>query len=634
MMRARQSRPSRTVALLAACVMVFLIFPGTAQAEDGDLAVLGVDTTTSPRISITVSTPPELSGAVLNASDFEVRESGALRKARVTGVPSDPFDVVMVLDTSGSMRGAALEASKAAATQLLVGLPPDVAVAIVGFGSAPYTVSGFSTDRTLLASQIERLEASGETALYDAVTVGSELAARAEKAALVLLSDGKDTASAGSFEQATTALVASKASFYAVLLQTAEQGIPALDALTVASSGQLLETTDPNALANIYGSIAGELSNQYILEIRAIGIGSIGFTIRAKSAGVAASGSTRIMVPPHNSITTEVIIAAPKVITIEEPGFAGKMPMLIIGLVALFVGLLVFGLLMFRPRDDPSQLTSNRAVKADGSSISELADRATSYAQEKLEKSGKAGHLNVALERAGIAMRPGEFVVLQLTVTFSAFALFYLLTNAIVGLVIAFATFFGVRYYINHKASRRRRKFGEQLDQTLPLIASGLRAGFGLMQAVDAVATESESPTSEEFRRVVTETRMGRDLVDSLQAMADRVDDDDFRWVVQAIDIHRQVGGDLAEVLDNVDKTIRDRNHVRRQVAAMSGEGRLSAIILFLLPLGMCVVLQFINPEYFGELTSSSAGIAMLIGGGVLMLLGGLWMRRITRLVF
>ena len=116
--------------------------------------------------------------------------------------------------------------------------------------------------------------------------------------------------------------------------------------------------------------------------------------------------------------------------------------------------------------------------------------------------------------------------------------------------------------------------------------------------------------------------------------MANRITSEDLQWVIQAIEIHRQVGGDLAEVLDNVHATIRDRNFIRRQIKALSAEGRLSAVILFILPFGMFGVVTVLNPGYLRELTNSSLGIAMLIVAAGLMTIGGFWLRRITRLVF
>jgi tight adherence protein B len=120
----------------------------------------------------------------------------------------------------------------------------------------------------------------------------------------------------------------------------------------------------------------------------------------------------------------------------------------------------------------------------------------------------------------------------------------------------------------------------------------------------------------------------------ALDDAAGRVRNDDFHWVVQAIDIHREVGGDLAEVLDHVAATIRSRNSVRRQVRTLSAEGRLSAVILMVLPLAMAVVIEIINPSYLDELVNTTAGNVMIVVGVALLLIGGLWMRRIIRLVF
>ena len=148
------------------------------------------------------------------------------------------------------------------------------------------------------------------------------------------------------------------------------------------------------------------------------------------------------------------------------------------------------------------------------------------------------------------------------------------------------------------------------------------------------VARETESPTAEEFRRLTVETRLGRDFPDALRALAARVRSQDFEWVVQSLEIHRDVGGDLAEVLDAVSGTIRDRNRVRRQVRALSAEGRMSAIVLVALPFVLAAVTAVLDPEYVGELTASGAGIGMIAGGGVLLAIGGVWLHRIVKPTF
>jgi tight adherence protein B len=129
------------------------------------------------------------------------------------------------------------------------------------------------------------------------------------------------------------------------------------------------------------------------------------------------------------------------------------------------------------------------------------------------------------------------------------------------------------------------------------------------------------------------ESRLGRDLTEALHAAAARVGGEDFQWVVRAIDIHREVGGDLAEVLDTVGETVRERNQLRGQVKALTAEGRISAYILLALPIVLALALKLVNPEYFGELTHG-IGLALLGVGGGLMAVGALWFQKLCRLEY
>jgi tight adherence protein B len=209
-----------------------------------------------------------------------------------------------------------------------------------------------------------------------------------------------------------------------------------------------------------------------------------------------------------------------------------------------------------------------------------------------------------------------------------------LLGGPIVGVVLAAATVGGFQFAIHHRTTKRRRAFADQLGDTLQLLASNLRAGHSLAQAIDALAQETDPPTSDEFSRLLFETRLGRPLPESLRSVAERVDNEDFTWVVQAIEIHREVGGDLADVLDKVAGTIRDRARVRRQVDALAAEGRLSALILFILPFGMAGLLRITNPEYLHDLTNTSTGQLMIAVGIGLLVVGGLWLRKLSRIVY
>ncbi len=187
---------------------------------------------------------------------------------------------------------------------------------------------------------------------------------------------------------------------------------------------------------------------------------------------------------------------------------------------------------------------------------------------------------------------------------------------------------------IKRRMAKRRKGFAGQLPDTLGLIASSLRSGVSLPQAMASVAADAPEPTADEFQRVVSEVRLGMDLPVALRLLGERMQSADLHWAIGAIEIHRDIGGDLAEVLDRVVDTIRGRARVVNQIQILTAEGKLSAIILGILPPGMLVVISFLNPDYVHELTGRPLGWALLAIGGVLLVGGLLWMRRLTRLVY
>jgi len=192
----------------------------------------------------------------------------------------------------------------------------------------------------------------------------------------------------------------------------------------------------------------------------------------------------------------------------------------------------------------------------------------------------------------------------------------------------------GARMFLSMKTSRRQAAFADQLDDSLQLMASSLRAGHSVLRAIDAVSHEAASPTAEEFARIVNETRVGRDLTASLEEVARRMGSDDFVWIAQAIAIQREVGGNLAEVLDAVGHTIRERNAIRRQVKALSAEGKLSAYVLMALPFGICGFIWLTNPSYIAGFFTSPIGWAMLAMAALLLIAGGFWLKKMVSVKF
>jgi tight adherence protein B len=188
--------------------------------------------------------------------------------------------------------------------------------------------------------------------------------------------------------------------------------------------------------------------------------------------------------------------------------------------------------------------------------------------------------------------------------------------------------------YPKVRAERRSAQFLGELDSALTTMAGSLRAGYGLPHALDLVARETEGPISEEFTRVVMETRLGRDVIESLQGVDERIGTSDFSWVVKAISIHRELGGDLAEVLDNVAGTIRDRNRLRATVKALAAEGRLSAYILLALPVLVFLWILVTGDGYYSNLVEEPIGWIMIITTLVSVSIGAFWMSRIIKVKF
>jgi tight adherence protein B len=176
------------------------------------------------------------------------------------------------------------------------------------------------------------------------------------------------------------------------------------------------------------------------------------------------------------------------------------------------------------------------------------------------------------------------------------------------------------------RTSRRRAKFADQLDDTLQLMASSLRAGHGLQRSIDAIATELDAPMSEELTRVVNETRLGRNVADSLLNTAERMESDDFLWTAQAIAVNQETGGNLSEVLSQIATTIRERNQIQRQVRALSAEGKLSGWILIAMPIALFTFFVIFQPAYGAVFFGTLVGWIAIAVGILLLIIGTIWM--------
>jgi tight adherence protein B len=307
---------------------------------------------------------------------------------------------------------------------------------------------------------------------------------------------------------------------------------------------------------------------------------------------------------------------------------------LFVGLTAVLAALLLVAFVVLpAPRRVPMSRLDPKAV-APSSAIAGAGAAAGAMVEKVLSKRGRLARGAAALERAGLGMALPDFVLLVGVLAVVAGGLGFLVGGPWLVLPAAGLVLVGARMMLSLKISRRQAAFADQLDDSLQLMASSLRAGHSILRAVDAVAQEAASPTAEEFARVINETRVGRGLTEALDQVADRMASDDFSWVAQAVAIQHEVGGNLAEILDAVSRTIRERNAIRRQVKALAAEGKLSAYVLMGLPVVIVAFLGVVTPSYIGAFTSSFIGYGMILAAVLLLVMGGLWLKKMVRVDF
>jgi Flp pilus assembly protein TadB len=273
---------------------------------------------------------------------------------------------------------------------------------------------------------------------------------------------------------------------------------------------------------------------------------------------------------------------------------------------------------------------SQRPATAGGGPLARVAD---GLVAPLLRVGGLEQRIGERLDLAGSARRPAEWVLLGGCPS-AACAVLLLLLRVGPLVAIAIGALFGwlaMRFVLSLRISRRRAAFSDQLPDVLQFIAGTLHSGFSLAQGLDAVVREDAQPAASEFSRAMVRSQIGMTLEDALDAVADRMESADLRWTVIAIKTQREVGGNLAEVLGQTVETMRERASIRREVRALSAEGRLSAYILIALPILIAGYLFLVSPVYLSLLYTTGVGLGMLAATAVLMVIGSLWMRKVVK---
>lgn len=230
------------------------------------------------------------------------------------------------------------------------------------------------------------------------------------------------------------------------------------------------------------------------------------------------------------------------------------------------------------------------------------------------------------LVQADLKFRPGEYFIL-----ITASSLTIGLLGAIIGRSFGFGILSGILgifippIYVIQLQKRRLKKFDNQLGDMLNLMVNGLRAGFSTLKAMEAVSKELPSPISSEFHRVVQEIQLGISMEDALMHLLRRIDSEDLDLVITAINVQREVGGNLATILDTISYTIRERVRIKGEIAALTAQGQMTAWVISLLPIVLFILMFLINREYVMVMLnpeSQPCGIGMLITAAIMIITG------------
>jgi len=227
------------------------------------------------------------------------------------------------------------------------------------------------------------------------------------------------------------------------------------------------------------------------------------------------------------------------------------------------------------------------------------------------------------LVQAAVLMKVDEFIGMSLICAGALALVSYLLLKSItIALILLPVGFIIPDFIVGRKKLKRMGKISSQLPEALTIISNGLRAGFSFNQAIATVISEISGPLSEEFKKVLRDNSLGKPLEEALNNMSERTDDEDLDMVITALVVQRQVGGNLAEILDNISFTIRERVRIKSEIKTLTAQGRISGLIVSLLPIALALALSVINPGYLTVLFTTFIGKFMVICGIVMQLVG------------
>ncbi|HXY81712.1 MAG TPA: VWA domain-containing protein [Gaiellaceae bacterium] len=546
--------------------------------------------------------------------------------------------VVLAVDDSRSMKGKPLAAAAAAARGFVAQKPAADSIAVLEFGPRPIELSDFSTatiDADAALRDIAVAPRDG-TALYDAIVLSAQELGSSPLAGrvLIVLTDGRDVSSQATLADAVAAAHHADVSIYPIGMEGQGFDPTALQTLARETGGRYFGAASTDALARVYSSIAQELGHSW--RVSYVTSARPGDRLHLEASVAHAGSAADSLVIP---VQAGDVAAAPAPSKLLPTGAYSSASRFALGAL---VGLLVFAAAFVLLAARKGTWLRNRLAAHTGgqrrarrrrrgeqrSALLGSILRATERAFGDLRQWQA---LQKMLDRGQTPLRAAEFLYLV-----GGVALVTGLLSAAAGapvpviLIVMVAGALVPFFVVWRRMRRRLGAFEAQLPDLLITIAAALKAGHSFKQGVQAVVDEGQAPASDEFKRVLTETGLGRPIDDALGEMAERLGSENFEFAITAVNIQRQVGGSLASLFDMVADTVRQRQQFARKIRSLTAMGRMSAYTLIGLPFFLALAISVLNSGYLRPLFHTSTGHLLLMLGMAMMAVGSAIIKKIV----
>ena len=605
-------------AVLGLLALLALALPLAAQAS-APVQIRRIDLGKFPLVRVT-SVVPDRSRPTL----LENGQPAPFVKTRDLGSAQA---MLLAVDNSRSMTGRPLREAKHAAEQFLIGQKRTGASGLVAFAHEALALTRPNGAKADVAGALESLAPDPQTgtSLYDAVELSARRLQQMSNGTriLVLLTDGRDLGSRSSLSQAIAVAQKANVIVYSIAAGTKADRQP-LNALSSATGGRLLDAAAAASLGATYRTLSRELDRTWQLSYLSNGRPGDRIVLTVRSAGASATTASRIPSDGNDGGLIPASIASSSIA-----------PAVVIGLAALLFG--IAGAVM-RRRRRKSEL--NRLLKEyvkltdrDEDSSSERArfDAVLEWTETSMDDLPGSKRLSRALENSGLKLRMGylPYIAALMSLVFGILGTIVGAPPALI-LLLMLLGFLAPVPALRIAAHKRTKAFDRQLPDVLATIASTLRAGHGLRMALKAIVDDGAPPASEEFARVLGEEKLGRPLDEAIDDMCKRIGSADLEYVATAINVQSQAGGSLAALFDTLSETVRERQRHARKVHALTSLGRMSAIVLVLMPVGLGALMTLISPSYMSPIYTTTGGHMLMVLCLTSIAIGSLFLKKIV----